>query len=46
VSFGPVGKTPAAKTPVPKIEIDTNISVGTLLGGSVKSRKPYDILTL
>jgi hypothetical protein len=44
VSFGPVGKTPAAKTPVPKIEIDTNISVGTLLGGSVKSRKPYDIL--
>jgi hypothetical protein len=44
VSFGAVGKTPAAKTPVPKIEIDTNIAVGTLLGGSVKSRKPYDIL--
>jgi hypothetical protein len=44
VSFGAVGKTPVAKTPVPKIEIDTNMSVGTLLGGSVKSKKPYDIL--
>lgn len=44
VSFGGVGKAPAAKTPVPKIEIDTNMSVGTMLGGSVKSRKPYDIL--
>jgi hypothetical protein len=44
VSFAAVGKAPVAKTPVPKIEIDTNISVGTLLGGSVKSTKPYDIL--
>jgi hypothetical protein len=44
VSFDPAGKMPAAKTPVPKIEIDTNISVATLLGGSVKSKKPYDIL--
>jgi hypothetical protein len=44
VSFDAAGKMPAAKTPVPKIEIDTNISVGTLLGGSVKSNKPYDIL--
>jgi hypothetical protein len=43
VSFGAVGKMPDAKTPVPKIEIDTNMSVGTLLGGSVKSKKPYDI---
>lgn len=43
VSFGAVGKAPAAKTPVPKIEIDTNISVGTLMGGSVKSKKPYDV---
>jgi len=43
VSFGAVGKMPAATTPVPKIEIDTNMSVGTLMGGSVKSKKPYDI---
>lgn len=44
VSFGAVGKAPAVTTPVPKIEIDTNMSVGSLLGGSVKSKKPYDIL--
>lgn len=43
VSFAAVGNMPAAKTPVPKIEIDTNTSVSTLLGGSVKSQKPYDI---
>lgn len=43
VSFGAVGKLPAATTPVPKIEVDTNMSAGTLLGGSVKSKKPYDI---
>lgn len=43
VSFGAVGKTPAATTPVPKIEINSNMSVGGLLGGSVKSKKPYDI---
>jgi hypothetical protein len=43
VSFGAAGKMPAAKTPGPKIEIDTNISVATLFGGSVKSKKPYDI---
>lgn len=43
VTFGAVGKAPAARTPVPKVEIDTNISVGTLFGGSVKSKKPYDI---
>jgi hypothetical protein len=43
VSFGAVGNMPAAKTPVPKIEIDTNTSVSTLLGGFVKSQKPYDI---
>lgn len=43
VSFDAVGDLPAAKTPVPKIEIDTHISVSTLLGGSVKSKKPYDI---
>lgn len=44
VSFGAAGKAPAARTPVPKIEIDTNMSVGSLVGGSVKSRKPYDIV--
>lgn len=44
VSFDAIGKMPGARTAVPKIEIDTNSSVGTLLGGSVKSKKPYDIL--
>lgn len=43
VSFDAVGKAPAAATPVPKIAIDTNISVGSMMGGSVKSAKPYDI---
>ena len=43
VSFGAAGRMPAAKTPVPKIEIDTNISVTTLFGGFVKGNKPYDI---
>lgn len=43
VSFGTVGKTPAAKTPVPKVEIDTQMSVSSLMGGSVKSRKPYQL---
>jgi hypothetical protein len=43
VSFDGVDKMPAAKTPVPKVEIDTNASVSTLLGGSVKSKKPYDV---
>ena len=43
VSFKGVGNMPAAKTPVPKIEIDTNTFVSTLLGGSVKSKKPYYI---
>jgi hypothetical protein len=35
---------PAATTPVPKIEIDTNVSAG-MMGGAVKSNKPYDIQT-
>jgi hypothetical protein len=43
VSFGAVGKMPAAKTPVPKVEIETNMSVGSLMGGSVKSKKPYQL---
>ena len=43
VSFDSSGKMPAGKTPVPKIEIDTNISLTTLFGGFVRSNKPYDI---
>ena len=43
VTFDAVGKAPVAKTPVAKVEIDTNMSVGALVGGSVKSKKPYDI---
>lgn len=43
VSFNGVDQLPAAKTPVPKIEIDTNTSASTLLGGTVKSKKPYAI---
>lgn len=43
VSFDPAGKMLAVGTPVPKVEIDTNISVTTLFGGFVKSNKPYGI---
>jgi hypothetical protein len=43
VSFDAVGKAPATTTPVPNIEIDTNVSAG-MMGGSIKSKKPYDIL--
>ena len=43
VSFGAAGTMSVVGTRVPKIEIDTRISVGTLIGGSVKSRKPYSI---
>lgn len=42
VTFNAVGLMPAAKTPVPKIEIDTNVTAG-MMGGDVKSNKPYDI---
>jgi hypothetical protein len=42
VSFTSAGTMPAVKTPVPRIEIDTNISAG-MVGGAVKSNKPYDI---
>ena len=42
VSFNAAGNMPAAKTPVPKIEIDTNVTAG-MMGGAVKSNKPYDI---
>lgn len=42
VTFDAVGNRPAATTPVPDIGIDTNVTAG-LLGGNVKSKKPYDI---
>jgi hypothetical protein len=42
VTFKAVGIMPAATTPVPKIEIDTNVTAG-MTGGDVKSNKPYDI---
>ncbi len=41
-TFNAVGIMPAATTPVPKIEIDTNVTAG-MMGGAVKSNKPYDI---
>jgi hypothetical protein len=44
VTFKAVGIMPAATTPVPKIEIDTNVTAG-MMGGAVKSNKPYDIRT-
>lgn len=42
VTFKAVGLMPPATTPVPKIEIDTNVTAG-MMGGDVKSKKPYDI---
>jgi len=42
VSFQAAGKTAGATTPVPSLEIDTNISAG-MFGGAVKSNKPYDL---
>jgi hypothetical protein len=42
VTFNAVGIMPAAKAPAPKITIDTNVSAG-MMGGAVKSNKPYDI---
>jgi hypothetical protein len=42
VTFNAAGINPAATTPVPKIEIDTNVTAGPM-GGTVKSNKPYDI---
>lgn len=44
VTFEAVGIMPAATTPVPKVEIDTNVNAG-MMGGDVKSNKPYDIQT-
>lgn len=42
VSFHPVGSKPAIKTPVPSVQIDTNIPK-KIFGGSMRSKKPYDI---
>lgn len=42
VTFNPVGIKPASKTPVPSIGIDTNVPK-KMFGGSMKSKKPYDI---
>lgn len=41
-TFTAAGIMPASTTPVPKIDIDTNVSAG-MMGGDVKSNKPYDI---
>ena len=42
ITFDAAGIMPAAKTPRPDIDIDNNASAG-ILGGDVKSKKPYDI---
>lgn len=42
VSFQAAGKNAGGTTPVPSVEIDTNISAG-MFGGAVKSNQPYDI---
>jgi hypothetical protein len=44
VTFKAVGIMPPATAPVPKIEIDTNVTAG-MMGGDVKSNMPYDIQT-
>lgn len=43
VTFHAAGTGPAVATPAPKVAIDTNVSAG-MMGGDVKSKKPYDIL--
>lgn len=45
VTFNPAGIMPAGTTPVPNIAIDTNVKAG-MMGGAVKSKKPYKILAL
>ena len=42
VMFQAAGTKPTAKTPIPKIGIDTNVSA-RIMGGNMKSKKPYDI---
>lgn len=42
VTFNAAGIMPATKTPLPSIEIDTNVTAG-MMGGAVKSNRPYDI---
>lgn len=44
VTFKAAGIMPAVTTAVPRIEIDTNVTAG-MMGGDVKSHKPYDIQT-
>lgn len=45
VTFEAVGTPPPNSQPAPKVHIDTNISVSSLFGGTIKSSKPYDIQT-
>lgn len=42
VTFNAAGIMPASTKPVPNVGIDTNVSAG-MMGGDVKSKKPYDI---
>ncbi len=42
VTFSAAGTMPAVKTPIPSIEINTNVTAG-MTGGAVKSNKPYGI---
>lgn len=42
VTFQSAGSMPAVATPIPDIDIDTNVTAG-MFGGAVKSHKPYDI---
>jgi hypothetical protein len=42
VTFNAAGTMPATTTPVPDVAIDTNVSAG-MMGGDIKSKKPYDI---
>lgn len=43
VIFRPAGKIPPAAGPAPGIHIDTNMQVSGLMGGTVKTSKPYSI---
>jgi hypothetical protein len=43
LTFEPAGKAASATGPAPSVYIDTNMSVSSLIGGTVKTRKPYSI---
>lgn len=43
VTFKAVGTPPPSTRPVPRVYIDTNIAVSSLVGGTIKTSKPYDI---